>query len=348
MDSTTVQSTHTYILDEELPLLTPQGPPLTVHGDELRLSAQGNIYTECRLIMTVNPQVYEAINQGEWLNLKQGLRRQSVTFTSDRPLEIEARLDNGLLPYLAEQVHGQGKSHLGDGEAVAQHLLHLSQTNPRDPLLATESWYGLKVTQAMPVPAELGGSLRQGYTTTWLDNASEPPLESTAKSDVKSDIKLEEPNPLPLTGPIYTALIKFFSDRQVPFSEWRDRNLIQLEAAGDDATWLCFAEAQEETHRCALYSRFPESAPEATRTAVAYFLTRANYNLPLGCFELDLEDGEVRFRTTIDVTGDRLSPALIDNLLTANWSIMNKYFMGIQAVMRGEKTPEGAISAIES
>ncbi len=47
-----------------------------------------------------------------------------------------------------------------------------------------------------------------------------------------------------------------------------------------------------------VYTVFPVKAPEEKRGAVAAFLTRANYGLILGSFELDFDDGEIRFKVT--------------------------------------------------
>ena len=41
----------------------------------------------------------------------------------------------------------------------------------------------------------------------------------------------------------------------------------------------------------------PLTADEESRPAVTEFITRANYGLVLGCFEMDLRDGEIRYRT---------------------------------------------------
>lgn len=53
------------------------------------------------------------------------------------------------------------------------------------------------------------------------------------------------------------------------------------------------------------------NVPEDRRLALAEFLTRANYGLFIGNFEMDWQDGEVRYKTSIDVAGDRLSTALV-------------------------------------
>lgn len=48
---------------------------------------------------------------------------------------------------------------------------------------------------------------------------------------------------------------------------------------------------------------------------VAELLMRLNYDLMTGSFQLDFEDGEICFRTSIDLEGDRLSTALVRQLM---------------------------------
>lgn len=45
-----------------------------------------------------------------------------------------------------------------------------------------------------------------------------------------------------------------------------------------------------------MISVFPLHAEEKARPAIAEFLTRANYEINLGCFDMDFEDGEIRYK----------------------------------------------------
>ena len=46
--------------------------------------------------------------------------------------------------------------------------------------------------------------------------------------------------------------------------------------------------------------------PEEMRVPMAEFLTRANYGLRIGNFEMDFEDGEVRYKSSVDFEGIEL------------------------------------------
>lgn len=115
---------------------------------------------------------------------------------------------------------------------------------------------------------------------------------------------------------------------------------------GHNGRLICFAQARNEESQLLFYAYCPESVPEDRRLAMSEFLTRANYGLVLGNFEMDMNDGEVRFKTSIDVEGTTLTPELIKPIIYANVLTADEYLPGIFAVMRGEKTPAEALEMV--
>lgn len=146
---------------------------------------------------------------------------------------------------------------------------------------------------------------------------------------------------------LFETMTAFFTDDEWPFVP--DESSASLRAAfrGDNGEWTCYAQVKEEQSQFLFYSVVPLNVPGDRRPAMAEFLTRANYGLPLGNFEMDFADGEVRFKTSIDVEDDRLSEALIRNAVYMNLFTLDKYLPGIMAVMYGDVTPVQAIAEIE-
>jgi hypothetical protein len=95
------------------------------------------------------------------------------------------------------------------------------------------------------------------------------------------------------------------------------------------------------------YSVLDTNVPPDKRSAVAEFLTRANYGVYIGNFEMDYSDGEVRYKTSITVKGDRLTPALVKNLVYINVIMMDEYFPGIMSVIYAGVSPADAIAKTE-
>lgn len=90
------------------------------------------------------------------------------------------------------------------------------------------------------------------------------------------------------------------------------------------------------------------SADEASRDKVAEYLTRANYGLRIGNFEMDFRDGEIRFKAFCR-SGD---VALDEDQITDSFILpivqFDTYGDNLLAVLFGMKEPEQAIQDAES
>ncbi len=148
-------------------------------------------------------------------------------------------------------------------------------------------------------------------------------------------------------GAILDVAAAFFEEDGWPFQQLEGQPILQIGFQGDNGQWVCFAQAREEQAQFVFYSVCATRAPEARRSALAEFLTRANYGLIVGNFELDWSDGEVRYKTSLDVEGDRLTPALVKQLAYANVVTMDRYLPGIMRVIYGDVTPDQALAEID-
>ncbi len=94
----------------------------------------------------------------------------------------------------------------------------------------------------------------------------------------------------------------------------------------DFLEWNVIVRVFNRTERVMIYSLFPEAVPPALRPRFCLLLTNINFGLLLGNFEMDLQDGELRFKTSMDVEGLELTSTAIRNLLFSNFHTMQLYF----------------------
>ena len=114
------------------------------------------------------------------------------------------------------------------------------------------------------------------------------------------------------------------------------------------SSWLSSSrQAREAEHQLLFYSVYPLNAPEERRAAVSELLTRANFGQFLGNFEMDWEDGEVRYKTSISVEDDRLTPALVKQVVEPNLRAMDRYLDAIRSVADGTAAPAEALERAE-
>lgn len=116
----------------------------------------------------------------------------------------------------------------------------------------------------------------------------------------------------------------------------------------DVGAWTCYALARERQQQCLFYSEFPVEIPKDRWSAVTEFLMLANYGMPIGNFEMNLDNGKIRFKTGIDIEGDRLSRALFKGIVQANLTMMTRYLPGVVEVGLEGVSPRDAIEEVES
>lgn len=80
---------------------------------------------------------------------------------------------------------------------------------------------------------------------------------------------------------------------------------------------------------------------------MAEYLHRANYGLSIGNFELDVRDGEIRYKVSMNVQDAMVGRDAIDDMISLPVSMFTKYGNSLLAVTMGMMTPEDAIKKAE-
>lgn len=81
---------------------------------------------------------------------------------------------------------------------------------------------------------------------------------------------------------------------------------------------------------------------------ISEYLTRANYGLIFGNFELDYTDGEIRYKLAVDcMEGSTLTDNLLRKSIFLPVMMFDKYGNGLLEVLFDFATPEEAINKIE-
>jgi hypothetical protein len=148
-------------------------------------------------------------------------------------------------------------------------------------------------------------------------------------------------------GQIFEAVVDYLTEDDWKFNVVKEDSALMLNFRGEAGSWQCFATVDEEKQWFTFYSILPSNVPDEKRPEITEFITRANYGLVIGNFEMDYNDGEVRYKTSIDVEGGELTPKMIENLMRANLMTMDRYFAGLMGVLYGDRDPEEAVAEVE-
>jgi hypothetical protein len=146
---------------------------------------------------------------------------------------------------------------------------------------------------------------------------------------------------------ILEVVSRFFVDDDWPLAPHSSGAALQTKFKGREGKWDCLALAREEERQFVFYSIVRRTAPEERRAAVEEFVTRANWGTTIGNFELDLDSGEIRYRTSIDVEGAELTEPLVRQVVYPNVFLVDRYFSALEAVVSGDEEPAAAVARAE-
>lgn len=126
-----------------------------------------------------------------------------------------------------------------------------------------------------------------------------------------------------------------------------EKHVYRMMFEGKNGELRCYAQIRVDLEQFVFYAVTTVKVPENARAAVAEFLTRANYGMRIGNFEMDYSDGEVRYKSSLDFEGETLSPNLLKNAIYPAVQVMDRYVPGLMGVAFGGKSPKLAVAEIE-
>ena len=292
-------------------------------------------------IFQVDFELYQKIEKESLFNLKEATRK-SITggeFKPDFDFKIEITLKPEFIPQLLEKAKTE--------EEALNYLSYLSDNESNSELLYTENWLALSVkqnqngkevgyrtfwsylpTETLSNPDANPENLTAGLTNFMSElvesNLTEAIQEFTKEtlgdlSSVFQEITAEEETSL------FKTLINFFIEDDWTFTKIEGETSLRLGFQGENGRWNCYAMVREDKQQMVFYSIYPGNISREKRITISEFIARANYGMIIGNFELDFSDGEIRYKTSIDIEGDKLTSTIIKNLVYANVMTMDRY-----------------------
>ena len=380
-------NTENFQPNSQLTFYDPSNLPIVVREANLILTKQESEFVEARLTFSVELELYQRIDTQALFNLKPDVRT-SLTGDEFQPnfdIQISASLKPDLLPLLLEITNVENLTSTRE-QQLSVPLESITQTkteasdSPIHPLLATENWLGLSVQQIQASkttgyrtlwsyisPTALSGAnpngeeIGQGIANFFQDligdslNAIAEDFSTQTIEAISNLFSKQNTNPSQVTAQnidaeysIFDTMLEFFTQDDWSFFKVEGEPALQLAIEGNNGRWNCYAEANEEQQQMVFYSLCPINAPASKRQAIAEFLTRINYGTIIGNFELDMEDGQIRYKTSIDVEGSTLTLPQIKNLVYTNVRMMDEHLPGIMSVINRNLRSNEVITILET
>lgn len=127
--------------------------------------------------------------------------------------------------------------------------------------------------------------------------------------------------------------------------EYDDKNeLFRMEIRGINSDFICFAIVDEEQESLLCNTYIKQKIPFSKRLEVCNFMNRVNYELAIGNFEMDMDDGEIRFRTYLDAANIEPSKEQLVNLIWNGAQTFDTYYPGITKILLEDYLAEEAVA----
>jgi hypothetical protein len=116
--------------------------------------------------------------------------------------------------------------------------------------------------------------------------------------------------------------------------------------SGENGRFLSFSRIDEDTGVFVFYSLAPVQVPADKLASALELVARLNYGHTLGNLEIDVESGEIRMKTSIDIEGEELTEGLVANVVYANLASLDQFLPAITAVVLKGVPPLDALKAL--
>jgi hypothetical protein len=145
----------------------------------------------------------------------------------------------------------------------------------------------------------------------------------------------------------YEELLRLLDERDVGYST-SDDQAVRTDLRGEVATYRIVARVESEVDLFQVVGYSPMRVPEGCRPAIAEAVARANYGLRLGKFELDMDDGELRFQMAQVLTGESVGEEIIARMISTAINMLDMYLPAFLSVIYANELPKDAIQRAEA
>jgi hypothetical protein len=105
-----------------------------------------------------------------------------------------------------------------------------------------------------------------------------------------------------------------------------DPSVLRVPIDTEAGRWMMLIDVDMEHQMIVCLSVFPYAVVEARRSLVAEYVSNTNYNIAIGSFEMDTEDGDLRFRTSLFYGSSPVTAEIIAHLIDLNVATMAEYY----------------------
>ena len=145
----------------------------------------------------------------------------------------------------------------------------------------------------------------------------------------------------------FEELIHLLDEREIGYATG-DEEVVRTDLRGEVASYRIVARVEVEADLFQVFGYSPVRIPGGCRPAIAEAVARANHDLRLGKFELDLDEGELRFQATQILIGKSVGEEVIDRMISTTLNMLDMYLPAFLSVIYANELPKDAVGRVEA
>lgn len=146
----------------------------------------------------------------------------------------------------------------------------------------------------------------------------------------------------------YQQLIQHLDEHGIRYEVSEQREMILASFRLDSSVYRILACVDAEDELFQVFGLIPNVVPTGSRPAIAEMITRANYGLRVGKFEMDFSDGELRYQVYHALSGVTLDDTTIRRAIATTCGMLDRYVPAFLSVIYANESPEDAIRHAEA
>ena len=143
------------------------------------------------------------------------------------------------------------------------------------------------------------------------------------------------------------TVVEYFKAKDWNFEVDEEKHRVKTGVSAENGEWQFFVSASDENNMCFVLAVFPQKCPPKRQRACAELLTRINYGLLLGCFEMNYDSGSIAFKTSYPFTAGLIDPERVKEVIEFNIAFMDRFLPAIMAVIYTGISPKRAYAMVD-
>lgn len=145
---------------------------------------------------------------------------------------------------------------------------------------------------------------------------------------------------------VYEKVIQHLEEHDVKYMANSEDHSVYMDLYGTVGAYQVVVRVNGDARVLLVYGRLPVRIPPGARSAIAETITRANFDLVNGRFDMDYESGDLQFQVTQILSDDSLEDDIIERMIRTTIEMLDTYMPAVLSVVYGNERPQDAIGHI--